>query len=396
MNKEEKIHLFKSYIIFGFIIAVVYHYILSFYFHKGYPRNTFLFDPQDHFMDFINLYIKQSSLYFPFCNVIIYIFSKINPIGISITVFILLNLIFLLTFFYQQLKTVKLIDSINSTIVFSFCTFPFLFAFDRLNLEIIVYAFCVIFLYCYKKNKNIIAIITLSFAISMKLFPIMFLLLYFVESRYKLIFVTVILSILITLISNYVLGNTIEELIQFTIKNGIFYQKNYVVEDGGLDFGHSLMGLFKFLLKIFHREDLILIMIKSYIFIILPIILYSIYYLKFYTITLWEKVTVITILFCLLPSVSADYKLIHFYTPIFLFINSKTDFLNKRIVLFKMNANQIFTILFAFLLLPKNFRIFTNIVYDGVYIDPIILITIYLMIVIYNRKKSNNFLKYNK
>ena len=283
MNKEEKIHLFKSYIIFGFIIAVLYHYILGFYFNKGYPRNTFLFDPQDHFMDFINIYVNKSSLYFPFSNVIIKIFNKINPIEISIIVFILVSLIFLLTFFFQQLKTVKIIDTINSTLVFSFCTFPFLFVFDRLNLEIIVYAFCVIFLYSYKKNQNIIAIITLSFAISMKLFPIMFLLLYFVESRFKLIFVTIISSILITLISNYVLGNTIEEMFQFTIKNGIFYQKIYVIGDGGLDFGHSLMGLFKFLLKIFNRQDLISIMLKYYLLIILPIILYSIYFLKFYS-----------------------------------------------------------------------------------------------------------------
>jgi hypothetical protein len=388
MNKEDKIHLFKTYITFGFIIALVYHYILGFYFLKGYPRNTFLFDPQNHFMDFINVYINKSSLYFPFCNLIINIFSKISPIEISIIVFILLSLIFLLTFFFLQLKTVKITDTINSTMIFSFCTFPFLFVFDRLNLEIIVYAFCVIFLYCYKKNQNIIAIITLSFAISMKLFPIMFLLLYFVDSRYKQIFITLISSILITLISNYFLGNTIEEMVQLTIKNGILYQENYVIEDAGLDFGHSLMGLFKFLLKIFHRQDLINMMLNYYILIILPIILYSIYFLKFYSITLWEKVTIITILFCLLPSVSADYKLIHFFTPIFLFINSKTEFLNNKRILIKFNANEIYILLFSFLLIPKNYRIFTSFVYDGVYIDPIILVIIYILIVIFNRSKK--------
>jgi hypothetical protein len=389
MNKEDKIHQFKAYLISGFIIALVYHYILGFYFLKGYPRNTFLFDPKDHFMDFINLYINKSSLYFPFCNLIINIFSKITPIEISIILFILFSLIFLLTFFFLQLKTVKLIDTINSTMVFSFCTFPFLFVFDRLNLEIIVYAFCVIFLYYYKKNQNIIAIITLSFAISMKLFPIMFLLLYFVDSRYKLILITLISSILITLISNYVLGNTIEEMVQFTIKNGILYNKNYVIEDAGLDFGHSLMGLFKYLLKVFHRQNLIYLVLNYYIFIILPIILYSIYFLKFYSITLWEKVTIITILFCLLPSVSADYKLIHFFTPIFLFINSNTDYLNnKKNILFKINANEIYIFLFSFLLIPKNYRVFTSFVYDGVYIDPIILIIIFILIVKFNRSKK--------
>ena len=397
MNKNQKINSFKAYILFGFILALVYHYVLGFYFHKGYPRNTFLFDPQDYFRDFINVYIKKSSLYFPFCNLIIKLFSKISPIEVSIGLFILITLTFLIVHFYKQLHVNNILDNLSATIVFSFCTFPFLFVFDRLNFEIIVYALSVIFLFLFKQNKHFFAIIALSFAISMKLFPIMFLLLYFTESRYKYIFITLITSIVITLLSNIILGNSFEDLIINTFQNGIQYQKIYVYEDAGLDFGHSLLGLLKFVFKICHRNDIILIITKYYLYIILPILIYSIYFLKTYSILLWEKVTIITILFCLLPSVSADYKLIHFFTPIFLFINTKSEMLQKKKYFFnKIDLENIFIILFALLLLPKNYRIFTSLVYDGVYLDPIILISLYLFIVINNRKKLHNFSKIEK
>jgi hypothetical protein len=58
MVKAEKIKYFLVILILGFGLAVFYHYILNRYYGLGYPLNTFLFLPSDHFNDFYNVVIK--------------------------------------------------------------------------------------------------------------------------------------------------------------------------------------------------------------------------------------------------------------------------------------------------------------------------------------------------
>lgn len=388
MNKSKKIELFKIYILFGFIAAIVYHYILAYYLNKGFPRNTFLFNPDDRFADFTNVYIKNSSLYFPFSNLIINLFNQIKPINISIVLFSLVSMILILSLFYYQLKEKSLLKTLNNIAVFSFCTFPFLFLFDRLNYETFVYIFCSIFILSFIQKRDKIAMISLSFAISMKFFPIMFLILYLIESKYFQILITIVISAIITLVSIQLLGLDFIDTIKTTLSNASYYQQKYVIENAGLDYGHSLYGLLKCILIVSKRLEIVPYLVKYYYLIILPIIIFTIYFMKVNNIELWKKVTLITIIFCLLPSVSADYKLLHFYTPIFLYINTDSNLKTDKYFLFnKINANQIFIFLYSLLLIPKNYRFFTSFVYDGVYIDPIILILIYALIISSSNKK---------
>ena len=167
----------------------------------------------------------------------------------------------------------------------------------------------------------------------------------------------------------------------------------YIIGNAGLDYGHSLLGLLKYIFISIKQQEIIPLIIKYYYLLIMPILLYTIYFIIFYNILLWEKVTLITIMFCLLPSVSADYKLIHFLIPIFLFINDNSKQNSKLYFFNKLNDSQIFIFLFALLLIPKNYRIFTNFVYDGVYIDPLILIFLLIFII---SDKSNKRIISNK
>jgi hypothetical protein len=70
-----------------------------------------------------------------------------------------------------------------------------------------------------------------------------------------------------------------------------------------------------------------------------------------------------------LPQVSCDYKLIHFFIPIFLFINTKD----------KSKKDFAYVLLFALLLIPKNYHLLSKI-YDGVIIDPIIMLVLAALI----------------
>jgi hypothetical protein len=86
---------------------------------------------------------------------------------------------------------------------------------------------------------------------------------------------------------------------------------------------------------------------------------------------LWKKFALAIIAFCLLPLVSCDYKLIHMLIPMLMFINSKRS----------SKLDIIYALIFALLLIPKNYHLFLQI-YDGVILDPLLLITLMLLIVI--------------
>jgi hypothetical protein len=70
-----------------------------------------------------------------------------------------------------------------------------------------------------------------------------------------------------------------------------------------------------------------------------------IYYLFSFEKELWRKVALLALAMILLPQVSPDYKLMHVFIPLFLFINKPAA--QRRDVLY--------TILFALLLIPKSY-----------------------------------------
>ena len=191
MNKEQKIKLLTFIILSGFIFAVIYHYVLGAYFQKGYPSNTFLFTPVDRLMDFINVYNAKSSNYFPVANLIINVFCLIKPITRSLIIFLFFSIVPIIFIFWKNLQGSGKIDSITNTVVFTFCTFPILFLIDRANFESFVFIFLCIFIYLYQKGKINYAIIPLAIAISMKLFPAIFLILLFSDRKYKQILWTI-------------------------------------------------------------------------------------------------------------------------------------------------------------------------------------------------------------
>jgi len=103
----------------------------------------------------------------------------------------------------------------------------------------------------------------------------------------------------------------------------------------------------------------------------------------------------------LLPYVSADYKLIHFFIPILLFVSYKTsDFLkfdlkSKKIFLKRTTIfDYCFTILFGLLIIPKNYRFFKNL-YDGVFFDPVIMLLLLLLIAFSSLSERKLFKKNN-
>ena len=102
MKKEQKIYVISIIILSGFILSMIYHYVMKFYFGYGYPYNTFLFRSDDKFADFIWPITISANPYhialsfvqnFPFLYKIASIFTLIPPI-VATQVFLLIYLLF--------------------------------------------------------------------------------------------------------------------------------------------------------------------------------------------------------------------------------------------------------------------------------------------------------------
>lgn len=386
MTREKKIKIFVFIILIGFIVSVFYHYVLGEYFGKSYPSNTFLFTPSDRLMDFINVYNSGSSVYFPFGNLIINFFCLIKPLKLSLILFLSLSIVTIAYYFWKNLQGKCQIDSISNTLVFTFFTFPVLFLIDRANFESFVFIFLCLFVYLYQRGKINYAIIPLSFAIAMKLFPAVFLVLLFSDRKYKQIIWTTILVLILTLFSSWLLNGGIIEYFSQLANNANFYQENYVIGNGGFDFGHSLFGLFKCVMYSINLGFIIPYLMKPYSILVLVLASFISIYIIYIEKDLWKKIALLVFTMCLLPHVSADYKLIYLFIPIFVYINTKSDDPQFAIVTkkkFFKNGDfleYIYVIIFGLLLIPKNYRLFVNI-YDGVYLDPILMLLLAFFII---------------
>jgi hypothetical protein len=406
MTKEKKIKIFLLIILTGFISSVFYHYILSNYLHKGIPYNTFLFLSNDQFKDFINVYHSRSSVYFPFGNLIINLFCLIKPIELSLIFFQLISVSAIFYYFYKNLAERSKLDSITNSVIFCLFSFPILFLIDRANFESFVVIFLGLFIYLYQKGEVNYSVLPLSCAIAMKLFPAVFLVLLFSDRKYRQIGWTIFLVIILTLLSSWILYGGIIEYFSQLAHDTDFYQKFYVIGDKGTDYGHSLFVLIKLIVLKFNPVFDISFLLKPYAILVLILFFLISVYITLIEKSFWKKTALLVFAMCLLPYVSANYKLTYLFIPITFFINSNdTDnntalFFKNKLYLNKINVDYLYIFLFGLLIIPKNYRLFIDL-YDGVYLDPIIMIMFSILILFsglinikYKRKEISDKIKF--
>ena len=227
--------------------------------YKGltYPFNTFLFRPDDRFMDFFSMisatehyspYIEGKGCYFPFCYVIIYLFTLLNK-HIS---FIFFLLIFTISFFYicvKHLDSHDLAETLKNSAIFVFLTYPFLQSIDRGNFEVFVFLFLSFFIYFYMKEKYFIAVLFLSFAVAMKAFPGVFFILLLSDKRYKKLLCSLFLILFLTFIPLVTFKGGFLNNLNTMFQNQRSYNNKYAMSNEGLYFGHSLAGMIKIILS---------------------------------------------------------------------------------------------------------------------------------------------------
>jgi hypothetical protein len=243
------------------------------------------------------------------------------------------------------------VATVRNVFVFSFLTYPFLFELDRANPEMFVFIFMAVFFCCYGTSRHVWGLVALSAAIAMKAFPGVYLILLLCDRRIKDFFLVGVLAVGLNVVSAAILpGGYTYNIDRWLFQMTDFYQMRMVIGDEGLIFGNSLWGVgkvaFHSLLPVaWDTPDTLARLQLPYLLLSFMAFALLVFYVIRYEKVLWKRVTLLAFALIVLPYVSADYRLLHVFFPLCLFINSKD---RGRYATF-------YGVMFALLLIPKDY-----------------------------------------
>lgn len=393
----EDICFISSIVLFGFTIATFRNYIFSQYLQLTYPLNTFLFIPANHFSDFFDMLKvcsgsnpygvggESGSSYFPVANSIMFLLGLTGypyvSLGIVYVIFITVLGFYIKTMFGMKLT----IENLPAFIIITLTTYPFLFNLDRGNIDMAVFIFLVGFFYFHDKGKPLLSILFLALAISMKLYPAVFLILLLKDKKYKEIAAIAALSVLLTLSALLSFTGTITENIQALLRNlGSFNQDFNSFY--GLQHNLSLYGVIRVVTFIFmtliHGEVIHGVFrdaIPWYSMAVLVLFFGICIYILFFENRKWKNITILTIVMLIFPNVSFDYRLIFLFIPLVYFFREGTD----------SKFRNLYLLLFSLLLVPHNYIYLYWDISTGVLIYPTLMVLI-LGLIFFDKIRMKN------
>jgi len=376
--KYRRISLVIKILLIGFGISLIINFILGNYLKLGYPFNTFLYRPEVSFRDFVypyniaadpysdvvdktvsggntwilpdiitgDLWVKNSNgpLYFPFSYWIAYPFHVL-PYGTAILAFWIASL---LIFVPVCIKQIRRSAGLGRALLVCVLSYPFLYMMDRSNFEIFIFLFVYLFFLWYDRHPWLSAG-ALACATAMKLLPIGYVVLYLKDRKYKQALFTGGLACLLNLAGYAFYPGGLVTNIRAHLFNLRISSLFYGSIGRDVAFNSSLASGVKFLFMAFWpRPDLEAASSAAagVLCWLVPLVagLAAIYFLLFEK-ERWKQAVLVTSLILLLPASSADYRLLLFYVPFFLWLEAPAP----------SRLDGVYALLFAGLFIPKSY-----------------------------------------
>ena len=396
---SKNIKLFFVIMFVGFSFACCYHSILDL-FGMPWPWNTFLFNPEDRFNDWYNSVAQAASInpyyssnhalaaYFPVTYILLKVavgYSSVTSISIYFAISIgllvlsalLLRTQFLLNSFDYSVQSIK--DSV--LLVFScLISYPVLFALDRGNIDIWIALLCVLFIVTQSTRLEVVGLICLSLAISMKGYPASFLLLLVLDRKYRSLIFCIFSVIMMTGLTLYFMWYGFDQNLNGFINNLNSYYRDYVVGGASL-FASSdpynavrliIIGIIKIWRKLILPNNVPLSLeavsesiLKIYSLLSLSFAAIATFFVLAIHAKRWKKVTVICLIALIFPNVANDYKLCFLFPGLYLLLTE-----NK----FSRSEKNSFALL-CILMIPKSY-IFIQGKPISMLINPMLLIAL--------------------
>ncbi|MFL6306717.1 MAG: glycosyltransferase family 87 protein [Candidatus Sulfotelmatobacter sp.] len=195
-------------------------------------------------------------------------------------------------------------------------SYPFMFLFDRGNIEIVNWIFVSFAITAYWCERWKLAGALLGIAISLKIFPVVLLGLFLARKKYAAMLIAVGTAVGVDVASLALLGPTIKIAHQ-QISHGLrFFRDLYVYEFHfwEVPFDHSLFAVVKRIASVVHLADQAHLAIFARWY--MPIVAAGallIYFGRIIRLPRINQIVILLTLSILLPPVSGDYTLVHLY-----------------------------------------------------------------------------------
>lgn len=371
MSRNIKMSALAIIIMAGFVSSTFHHYYQGQVLGKPYPYTTFLFTPADRFNDFfvaftvkdLNPYFNEivPSAQFPLVNVIDYLITLL-PLKVSLAIFItFISTAFIsITHIILWGEKAPLIRGLHITLPIAFLTYPFLFTVDRGNLEILLFIFLLLFMYFYIRENYALSAVFLAVAIAMKLFPVVLVVAYLPKKKYGELAISIGIAAILTMGSLALFKGGFVANFNFLLHGSNFSFAtlvSFVGADNLVQRGVSLFTFFKIifietgLLEKVNMPQFLSTYVKVAALTFLPLAAYVVFIEKI----LWRQIALLVFSMLLLPQISADYKLMHVYLPMYLFIISAH---RSRLDIF-------YLLIFGLLMIPKDYAYFPKTLSDA-------------------------------
>ncbi|MCQ2410983.1 MAG: DUF2029 domain-containing protein [Elusimicrobiaceae bacterium] len=356
---QKRVFWFCTLLIAGVVATLLnslYHLLLA---HVYYPKVTLFFDPRYRFSDFTEIYDyfkyglavfeHSGTNYFPFFLVLLYPISWF-PAELMLPLCILATTAFYVVLVYRWLPQIPKKGVYTALItLFSFTLWAL---FDRGNVEMFVFMLTASCLWCYATKRFTWAALLLAIAINTKLYPAVFLVLFFAQRRWKPLLLALGASIVL-----FGVGAWLTHANFGVISSNLqAFSAQHQIMATGLQGSHTLFNLPRlpaFLvlehgeLGIFHSfPEYSAALLKPYFILVLILFALICLYVSFSKQPLWKIILLLTLAEIGFPFVSYGYTLMHLVFPALLFLH---DFDGDT------SAGYTILVLLVLLLSPMNY-----------------------------------------
>ena len=369
----------------GLMFACLYHFgLMGEILHRGYPHNTFLFNTDWLFSDFYeptklaatgnpyNASAGLRSVYPPLMNISALAFAQqmfMRPSDLYLLFTALaLGLAGWLTF--RDSDKAKTALNVMGGMLASY---PVVYLIQRGNLEIVSFMFLFAGVFLYSKKHYPLAAISMGLSAACKIYPVVFIILFMADRKYREVLLFAASAAAASIAGfMYFEGGLLKNFLDM-VYNMQFYKAEYVGKSYGLVFGHSLYGALQTIRCWFMGLDPVYTspgLIKFYPYLAVVLGLFITWRTVLET-ELWKKITLLTVMMLALPFVSADYRLISLFAPLWLFFQAG-----------ETRHKTAYLWLFALLLIPKNYFYFVEPeVSVSAFINPLLLLGLAALII---------------
>ena len=242
------------------------------------------------------------------------------------------------------------------------CSYPILFVMDRGNIEVYLWLVLALGVWAYMRGGWTLAATLFGVAASMKLYPAVYLGLLLAKKRYKAFFFGILVAILATIVSLWILGPTIH-LAYLGVNQRLHnFGSTYVstTQPGGIGFDHSLFSLVKASLPDHNYQ--------AYASFYLPfaaVVGIVVYFWRIWRLPRINQVLALTIAAVVLPPISYEYTLIHLYIPWALLTLYAVETAESSGSLQRVRGLGFCFVCFAFLMTPESYFIVDKIRFSG-------------------------------